>query len=99
MLPEIWSVTDRILSFWVIFAFLAHKQTQKWQSYDVWFLKYGAQRIEFFVIPGHFLPFHPTNNPENQNFEKLKKKMPGNIIILYMSTINNNHIMYGSWDM
>ena len=28
---------------------------------------------EFFIILGHFLPFYPTNNPHNQNFEKLKK--------------------------
>ena len=25
--------------------------------------------------------------------------MPGDIIILYMCTINDNHMMYGSWDM
>ena len=29
---------------------------------------------DFFVILGHFLPFYPTNNPKNQNFEKMKKK-------------------------
>ena len=27
------------------------------------------------------------------------KKMPGDIIILHMYTINDNHMMYGSWDM
>ena len=27
------------------------------------------------------------------------KKIPGGIIILNMSTINENHMMYGSWDM
>ena len=27
------------------------------------------------------------------------KKTPRDIIILHMCTINNNHIMYGSWDM
>ena len=27
------------------------------------------------------------------------KKQPGDIIILHMCTINDNHIMYGSWDM
>ena len=25
------------------------------------------------VIMGHFLPFYPPNNPENQNFEKMGK--------------------------
>ena len=27
-------------------------------------------RENFFVILGYFLPFYPTNNPKNQNFEK-----------------------------
>ena len=45
----------------------------KWQSYDVWFLRYEAWRTEFFVILDQFLPFYPHNNLENQNFEKLKK--------------------------
>ena len=46
----------------------------------------------------HFVPFFallPCNNPENQNFEKLNKTL-GDIIILNMSTINENHMMYGS---
>ena len=42
----------------------------KWQSYDVWFLRYGAQQTEFFVILDHCLPFYPTMDPENQNFRK-----------------------------
>ena len=29
---------------------------------------------EFFVILGRFLPFYPAMDPENQNFEKMKKK-------------------------
>ena len=70
----------------------------KWQSYDVWFLRYGAWQTEFFVILDHFLPFYPPNNPKNQNFEKMKKP-PGDIITLHMYTINENHMMNGSWDM
>ena len=35
----------------------------------------------------------PLNDPENQNFGKMKKA-PGDIIILHMCTINENH-MYG----
>ena len=69
----------------------------KWQSYDVWFLRYGVQQTEFFVILDHFLPFYPSNNPKNQNFEKMKK-LPGDIIILHRCNINDNHMMYGSWD-
>ena len=51
-----------------------------------------------FVILGHFLPFDPPNKPKNENFEKMKK-ISGDIIILYMCTINENQMMYGSWDM
>ena len=43
------------------------------------------------------MPFYPNNTPENQN-EKMKNQ-PGDIVILHMCTINDNHMMYGSWDM
>ena len=39
-----------------------------------------------------FLPFYHTNNPENQSLEKMKK-MPGDIIILYMCTKNYDHMI------
>ena len=52
----------------------------KWQSYDVWFLRYEAWQIEFFIM-NHFLPFYPPNNPKNQNFEKMIR-MPGYIMII-----------------
>ena len=46
-----------------------------WQTYDVWLLRYGAQQTEFFVILDCFLTFYPPpKDPENQNFEKAKKK-------------------------
>ena len=70
----------------------------KWQSYDVWFLRYWAQWTKFFVILDHFLPFYPHNNPKNQSFEKMKKNT-WRYIILHMRTINESHMMYGSWDM
>ena len=47
---------------------------------------------------GLFFALLPPNNPKNQNFEKMKKT-PRDIIILHMCTINDNHMMYGSWDM
>ena len=47
---------------------------QKWQSSNnVWFLRYGTWQTDFFVILDYFLPFYPTNNPENQDFEKWTK--------------------------
>ena len=69
----------------------------KWQSYDVWFLRSGARRREFFVILEHFLPFYLPNNPKNQNFEKMKK-FPGDIIILHKYTKNHDHMIHYSWD-
>ena len=44
---------------------------------------------------GLFLPFYPHNNLENQNFEKMENS-PGGIIILNMSTVKENHMMYDS---
>ena len=65
----------------------------KWQSYNVWFLRYGVWWTQFFVILDRFLTFHCHNNPKNQNFEKLKKKS-GDIIILHKCTKNHDHICY-----
>ena len=47
---------------------------------------------------GLFLHFYPPKSPKNRNFEKMKK-IPGDIIILHMCTINYGQIMHGSWDM
>ena len=76
--------------------------------YVSWDMEHG--RHIFFLIFDHLLPFYPPNNPENQNFEKMKKmpvdiiilhmkKMPGNIIISHKCTINDNYMMYDSWDI
>ena len=67
------------------------------RSYDIWFFIYGTWQTKVFVILDHFLSFYPPNNPKNQNFEKMKKP-PWGITILHMFTLNENHMMYGSWD-
>ena len=62
----------------------------KKKQYDG-FLRYGVQQTEFlilghFFIWGHLCPFRPPPppyNPENQNFEKMKK-VPEDIIILHV---------------
>ena len=62
-------------------------------------MMYGSWDINW--IFGHFVLFFallPSNKMKNQNFEKLKKT-PGDIIILHMSTINENYMICGSWDM
>ena len=48
----------------------------------------GQNLLSFWTI---FCP----NNPKNQNFEKMKK-IPGDVTILDMRTINDNHMMYDS---
>ena len=58
----------------------------------------SAQQTEFFVILDYFLQFYPTTTQKNQNFENVKKT-PGDITILHKCTIDDNYMLYGSWDM
>ena len=62
--------------------------------YDSWDMEHDRQNLfSFWTI---FCPFTPPltpYNPENQNFEKIKKT-PGDIIILHKCNINDNHIWY-----
>ena len=51
--------------------------------------------LSFWTI---FCPFTPLTTQKNQNFKKIKK-LPEDIIISQMCTINANHMMHGSWDM
>ena len=62
--------------------------------YGSWDMKHHRQN---FLLFWPFLPFHPTNNPKNQNVEK-KKKILGDII-LHNCTKNHDHMLYCSWDM
>ena len=64
-------------------------------------IRYSSWDMEWdrmFVIFDQFLPFHPPNNPQNQNFEKMKKAS-GGVIILHMCTKNQDHMIYPSWDV
>ena len=65
--------------------------------YDSWDMEHDRQN--FFSFWAIFCPFTPLslhpNNPDNQNVEKA----PGDIIILNKCTINDNHKIYGSWDI
>ena len=69
----------------------------KWQSYGVWFLRYGAQQTEFFVILDNFLPFYRTYNWKNKNFEKTKTIL-GEILSFYTCVTWIKIMMYDSWD-
>ena len=48
---------------------------------------------EFFVIMDCLFPFHAPMDPENENFEKMKKALE-DIIVLQMFTINDSHMIY-----
>ena len=55
------------------------------------FLRYGVQSVL-----DQLLPFYPTNNLKNQNFEKNEKNPED--IILHKCTKNHDHMLYCSWD-
>ena len=52
----------------------------------------------FLSFCAFFLSFYPANKPENQLLGKIKT-MHGDIIILHLRTLNDNHMMHGSWDI
>ena len=67
----------------------------KWQSYDIWLLRYQPQQTDFFVILSHFLPFYPPKGPK-------RKTKPGDlqfIIILQKRTKNHDHMLCCFWDL
>ena len=87
--------------------FSGHIICTKNHKHDVQFLRYRVRQTGFFFHSwknfslkhfGHFLHLHHPDNPENQNFEKIKKEN-WRYYHLHMSTISDNHRMYGSWDM
>ena len=66
--------------------------------------RYSSWDMEWDRLFGHFGPFfctltpHPPNNPENQNFEKLKKAS-GDVIILNLRNKKHNHMIYSYSEM
>ena len=69
----------------------------KLKSYVACFLRYWVWKTIFCHL-GPFLPFYPTNNPKNRNFEKMKIAS-GDIIILHMCTKSYDHKMHSSCAM
>ena len=64
----------------------------------IWYMvpEIWNKKDRIFCHFGLFFALLPANNSENKKFEKKKS---GDIILLRVSTIYENHIMYGSWDM
>ena len=63
--------------------------------YGSWDIEHNGQNFLWFLTIFAFLPPY---NRDKKLFEKIKNQMPGDII-LHMCTINENHMMNGSWDM
>ena len=63
--------------------------------YTYWDMECDRFFLSFLAI---FCIFYPSNNLENQNFEKMRKG-PTFVVILHSSTKNQDHMMYASWDM
>ena len=100
---ELWKIRKiRISEFWknekiIVWYIIILHVYQKPQSYGVWFLRSrGRQNVlSFWAI---FLPFYPSNSPENQNFENMNKASQ-DFIISHLCTKKHNHIMYAYSDM
>ena len=68
---------------------------EDYMIYGSWDMKRNWHN--FFSFWAVFCPFNPLTTQGEKFFSKMKK-IPGNIIISHMCTINNIHMMYGSWD-
>ena len=93
---EIWKKWKKLLGDIIIL----HRRTinDNHMIYGSWDNK--GSRQKFLSSWNILCPFTPlTHNPKNQTLKKMKKT-PGDIIILHSKcTINDNHMMYGFWDM
>ena len=69
-----WKKLLAILSFTHVY--------HKWQSDDVWFLRYQAQQTKFFVILDHFLLFTLRTTQKIKVLKKWKKKEKKSLEIL-----------------
>ena len=86
-----------ILPFFALWPSWQPKKSKFWKN------EKNTCRYYHFTVVYHkwrsydvkFLRYQPR---QTEIFQK-KKKTPGDIIILHMSTINKNHMMYDSWDM
>ena len=64
--------------------------------YSSWDMKRDGQNfLSFWTVLCLFTPLTTQKNKILKNL----KKAPWDIIILHMCTINDNQIMYGSWDI
>ena len=86
-----WKNCLEILSFYIYMSTINGDH----MMYGSWNIRCNRQK--FLTFWHTFCPFSPLT------IWKIKiltlKKAPGDIIILHICTINDNHMMYGSWDI
>ena len=70
---------------------------QKLQSHDVWFLGYRVRQTKIFAILGQFLPFY-LSPPISKFWRKFKKCLEISFYT-YTCTINEVHMIHGSWNV
>ena len=63
------------------------------------YIMYGFCDIKRYRQICNFGSFFAVLTPWNTTKPKFWKKAPEDIIILYINTINGDHMMYVSWDM
>ena len=86
-----WKKCLEILSFYTYMCTI----NEDHMIHGSWNIRSNRQKFStFWVI---FCPFSPLTTWK-LNILTLKKT-PGDIIILHICTINDNHMMYGFWDM
>ena len=112
--PEIQSKTDRIFCHFTPITTGKIKTLKKWKKHLEMLSLYTCEpniTIIWSILPeiwnttdrtfchfGLFFVLLPPWQPRKSKFWK-NEKMTVDIIILHMCTINENHMMYGSWDM
>ena len=64
--------------------------------YGSWDMEHGE--LNFLSFPTIFWTFTPLKTWKIKILKNWKK-FPGDIMILQMCIINDNHMIYGSWDM
>ena len=73
----------------------------KWQSYDVWFQRYGVMEFDgqnFLSLWTIFFCLFTLLTTQNIKILKNLKKTPGGIIILHKCAKNHDHMLYCCWD-
>ena len=105
MVPQIWSATT-FLSFWTAIQKMKKSPgniiilqkcniNDNYMMYVSWDTEHDGQN--FLSFRNIFCPFTPVTTQKIKIWKY--EKIPRDIILLHMCTINDNHMMYVSWDM